>query len=339
MRIKSFFIGSLLGDGSFAKKSENHNTYCVFKHASDQYEYLAWKWELLEDNGFINPKSKGIRKVNIKEGSCFPNYQNQYTFSTRSMEELNQYKGMKCEEIVENFDEFSLAIWYLDDGSTCGKTSKISCGSKSEEFCECLVNKINSFGFDAYLYHHPTNPMKNSIVIPARNFEKLKSLVCKYVPSSIDVVKRKFHIKTVIKIKYTNDGIERLVKIDGDKSDWVDMRASETVEMNAGDFKIIPLGVAMELPEGYEAYVLPRSSTFAKWGIMMVNSMGVIDNSYCGDNDIWGFPALAIRRTVINAGDRICQFRITKNSEPIDFIEVESLGNEDRGGYGSTGTR
>lgn len=121
--------------------------------------------------------------------------------------------------------------------------------------------------------------------------------------------------------------------------DWIDLRAAETVEMKAGEFKIIPLGVSMELPNGYEAYVLPRSSTFAKWGIMMVNSMGVIDNSYCGDNDIWGFPALAIRRTVINAGDRICQFRIAKNSEPIDFIEVESLGNEDRGGYGSTGTR
>lgn len=142
-----------------------------------------------------------------------------------------------------------------------------------------------------------------------------------------------------IKIKYHTNTVDKICHIDGDKSDWYDLRAAETVEMKAGEFKIIPLGVSMELPDGYEAYVLPRSSTFAKWGIMMVNSMGVIDNSYCGDNDIWGFPALAIRRTVINAGDRICQFRIAKNSEPIDFIEVESLGNEDRGGYGSTGTR
>lgn len=119
--------------------------------------------------------------------------------------------------------------------------------------------------------------------------------------------------------------------------DHIDLCAAERVEMKAGEFKIIPLGVAMQLPEGYEAHVLPRSSTFKRWGILMTNSMGIIDNSYCGDNDIWGFPALAMRDTVIEAGDRIAQFRIVKKMPPVQFQLVDKLGNEDRGGFGSTG--
>ena len=119
--------------------------------------------------------------------------------------------------------------------------------------------------------------------------------------------------------------------------DHIDLCAAERVEMKAGEFKIISLGVAMQLPEGYEAHVLPRSSTFKRWGILMTNSMGIIDNSYCGDNDVWGFPALAMRDTVIEAGDRIAQFRITKKMPPVQFQLVDKLGNEDRGGFGSTG--
>lgn len=138
-------------------------------------------------------------------------------------------------------------------------------------------------------------------------------------------------------IKYHNPNIEKIQKtINGD---WIDLRAAERVEMKAGDFKIIPLGVSMKLPEGYEANIVPRSSTFKKWGILQTNSYGVIDNSYSGDNDIWGFPALAMRDTVIEEGDRICQFRITKRMEPVEFIEVEHLEGEDRGGFGSTGTK
>ena len=110
--------------------------------------------------------------------------------------------------------------------------------------------------------------------------------------------------------------------------DWCDLCAAERVEMKTGEFKIISLGVAMQLPEGYEAHVLPRSSTFKKWGILMVNSMGIIDNSYCGDNDIWGFPALSMRDTVIEAGDRIAQFRIVKKMPPVQFQLVDKLGNE-----------
>ena len=139
-----------------------------------------------------------------------------------------------------------------------------------------------------------------------------------------------------IKIKYFSDEIERLDYIDG-KSDWIDMRASEEVTLKAGEFKLIPLGVAMQLPKGYEAHLVPRSSTFKTWGIIQTNSMGVVDCSYCGDNDMWRMPVYAPRDTQIHINDRIAQFRIVKNQPQIDFVEVESLGNDDRGGFGSTG--
>lgn len=141
-----------------------------------------------------------------------------------------------------------------------------------------------------------------------------------------------------IKIKYFTDKMERLTYIDG-KSDWIDMRAAEDVELKEGEFRLIPLGVAMELPQGYEAHVVPRSSTFKNFGIIQTNHMGVIDESYCGDNDQWFFPAYALRDTQIHEGDRICQFRIMEHQPAITFEEVESLGHEDRGGHGSTGRK
>ena len=140
-----------------------------------------------------------------------------------------------------------------------------------------------------------------------------------------------------IQIKYHNKNIEKIQKIA--EGDWIDLRAAEHVEMKAGDFKIISLGVSMKLPDGYEANIVPRSSTFKKWGVLQVNSAGVIDNSYSGDGDVWGFPALAMRDTVIEEGDRICQFRINKRMEPVEFVEVDHLEGEDRGGFGSTGTK
>lgn len=140
-----------------------------------------------------------------------------------------------------------------------------------------------------------------------------------------------------IKIKYHNKGIEKMTQIPN--GDWIDLRAAETVAMKAGEFKLISLGVSMKLPDGYEAHVVPRSSTFKKWGVLQTNSMGVIDNSYCGENDIWRFPALAMRDTVIEEGDRICQFRIVKKMEPVEFVEVEHMDDADRGGFGSTGTK
>lgn len=138
-----------------------------------------------------------------------------------------------------------------------------------------------------------------------------------------------------IKVKYFTD-IEPLQQIEG--GDWIDLRAAEDVEMKAGDFRLIPLGVAMELPEGYEAHAVPRSSTFKKWGVIQTNHMGVLDHSYKGDNDQWMFPALAMRDTVIHKNDRICQFRIVENQPNLNFITVDHLENPDRGGFGSSGS-
>lgn len=141
-----------------------------------------------------------------------------------------------------------------------------------------------------------------------------------------------------IKIIYHNQNIDKIVNIEN-KSDWYDLRAAETVEMRAGDYKLISLGVSMKLPEGYEAHVAPRSSTFKNFGVLQTNSFGIIDNSYSGTNDVWRFPALAMRDTVIHEGDRICQFRIMKKQPQIEFVEVNELDEMDRGGIGSTGTR
>ena len=142
--------------------------------------------------------------------------------------------------------------------------------------------------------------------------------------------------KETIRIKYQSDAIEKLTYIEG-KSDWIDLRAAEDVVMKKGEFKLIPLGVAMELPRGYEAHVVPRSSTYKNFGIIQTNHQGVIDCSYCGDNDQWFMPAYAIRDTEIHVNDRICQFRIMENQPKLVFDEVEHLTNADRGGHGSTG--
>ncbi len=139
-----------------------------------------------------------------------------------------------------------------------------------------------------------------------------------------------------IHIKYFSDAIEKLDYIDG-KSDWIDLRASEEVSLKAGDFALIPLGVAMELPKGYEAYLAPRSSTFKNWGLLQTNSIGIVDGSYCGDNDMWRMPVYATRDVTIHINDRIAQFRIMENQPKIRFEEVTALENQDRGGFGSTG--
>ena len=139
-----------------------------------------------------------------------------------------------------------------------------------------------------------------------------------------------------IKIKYFSDEIEPLEYIGG-KSDWIDLRAASEVTLKAGEFKLIPLGVGMELPKGYEAHVVPRSSTYKNFGVIQTNSMGVIDETYCGDNDQWFFPAYALRDTVIKVNDRICQFRIMEHQPTIEFTQVEHLNQQDRGGHGSTG--
>ena len=139
-----------------------------------------------------------------------------------------------------------------------------------------------------------------------------------------------------IKIKYFTDKIEKLAYIDG-KSDWIDLRASEEVTLKQGEFALVPLGVAMELPKGYEAHIVPRSSTYKNFGIIQTNHQGVVDCSYCGDNDQWFMPVYAVRDTHIECNDRICQFRIMRNQPPLRFIRVERLDGPARGGFGSTG--
>ena len=139
-----------------------------------------------------------------------------------------------------------------------------------------------------------------------------------------------------IDIKYHAD-IHPLEKTE--KGDWIDLRVAEDVELKKGDFKIISLGVSMKLPEGYEAVVIPRSSTFKHWGIIQTNHFGLIDNTYCGDNDIWMFPALATRDVLIEKNSRICQFRIQKKMEDVEFETVEHLEAIDRGGFGSSGVK
>lgn len=139
----------------------------------------------------------------------------------------------------------------------------------------------------------------------------------------------------IISIKYFDNEIDKIQKID--KGDWIDLRAAETLELKAGEFKLIKLGVGMILPDGYEAHIVPRSSTFKNYGIIQTNHMGVIDNSYSGDNDQWMFPAYALRDTVINKNDRICQFRIVEQQPTVTFCEVDRLNDTDRNGFGSTG--
>lgn len=139
-----------------------------------------------------------------------------------------------------------------------------------------------------------------------------------------------------IKIKYHNPDLAKIEKIE--VGDWIDLRAAENVKLSTGEFKLINLGISMKLPEGYEAHVVPRSSTFKTWGILQTNSMGIIDNSYSGTNDIWRFHAYAIRDTEIKVNDRLCQFRIVKKQPKVELIEVDKLDDTDRGGFGSTGT-
>lgn len=141
----------------------------------------------------------------------------------------------------------------------------------------------------------------------------------------------------ILKIRYLTNKIEPLRYIGG-KSDWIDLRAAEDVHLKAGQFRLIPLGVAIKLPAGYEAHIVPRGSTFKSFGVLQTNHMGVVDESYCGNNDQWYFPAFAFRDTVIHMNDRICQFRIVAHQPALEFEEVEHLDSPDRGGFGSTGT-
>jgi len=141
----------------------------------------------------------------------------------------------------------------------------------------------------------------------------------------------------IVKVKYFNKEIEKLSR--KKVGDWIDLRAAEDVTLSKGEFRLLPLGIGMILPDGYEAHIVPRSSTFKTWGIIQTNHMGVIDNSYSGDNDQWKFPAYATRDTTIRKGDRICQFRIVENQPEYEIVTVDKLNDENRGGFGGTGRK
>lgn len=138
-----------------------------------------------------------------------------------------------------------------------------------------------------------------------------------------------------IKIKYFNHQIDKIKKFN--LGSWIDLRSAINVRLKAGEAFLIPLGVGMKLPEGYEAHIVPRSSTFKNYGIIQLNHMGVVDSSYSGDNDQWMMSVYALRDTEIHMNERICQFRIVKEQPEIEFVEVDHLGNVDRGGFGTSG--
>lgn len=138
-----------------------------------------------------------------------------------------------------------------------------------------------------------------------------------------------------ISVLYHDKELERLEKIS--KGDWIDLRSAEDVVMKAGEFRLISLGISVQLPKGYEVHIVPRSSTFKNFGVIQTNHYGIIDESYCGENDIWKFPAYALRDTEIHKNDRICQFRLFEHMPTIEIDEVDHLDGEDRGGFGSTG--
>lgn len=177
----------------------------------------------------------------------------------------------------------------------------------------------------AFNFYKANENLKAENEIIKREYEKIiiKNQIDKFVPRLIR-----------IRIKYF-DPICKIEKIE--KGDWIDLRCREDLSLKKGKSGMIKLGVAMELPKGYEALIAPRSSTFKNYGIIETNGIGIVDNSYNGDGDEWGMPVYATRNTFVPRGERICQFRIIENQPEIKFEEVETLGNEDRGGFGSTG--
>lgn len=168
---------------------------------------------------------------------------------------------------------------------------------------------------------------------PLEHFEECE--FSRYNSAEIDARYQLMFPEKTIKIKYFDPDLDPVVF----KGDWCDLRSAEDVDMKAGEFRLIRLGVGMILPDGYEAHIVPRSSTYKNYGVIQTNHMGVIDNKYSGDDDEWLFPAYALRDTHISKNDRICQFRIMENQPDIIFETVEHLNEESRGGLGSTGKR
>ncbi len=138
-----------------------------------------------------------------------------------------------------------------------------------------------------------------------------------------------------LKVKYHDSELIKLEQVEG--SDWIDLRSATDIEIEQFESKKISLGISIEIPIGFEAHIAPRSGTFDKYGIIMTNGLGIIDNKYKGNEDIWGMNVWAVRKTKINKNDRICQFRIIEKQPNLIFNEVDDMNNENRGGWGSTG--
>lgn len=205
---------------------------------------------------------------------------------------------------------------------------------KSDFYLTVNVQDNNGFTFSPF--YNP-NDRHNNLVYKevVKNYNNfMDSLVSKKILVDDSGEHIMNNVKT-IRIKYFGKNVKKLEKFT--KGDWIDLSSTEDITMKAGEFKLIRLGIAMELPKGYEAHIVSRSSTFKNYGIIQANSIGIIDNTYCGDKDEWMFPAYALRDTTVRKNDRICQFRIVENQPPIHFEEVDVLGNKDRGGIGSTG--
>jgi len=177
-----------------------------------------------------------------------------------------------------------------------------------------------------------TNKCNNCLPSVTVGHHSLNTSAAGYKPWEIPIERY-----LTIKIKYLAEEITPLSHIEGQKSDWIDLRTAKEIVMVKGEFKLIPLGIAVELPKGYEALVIPRSSTYKKFGIMQANSMGVIDEFFCGDDDEWHFPALSTQYVKIPKNTRICQFRIIEHQPRVFLQTVKHLGNNNRGGFGSTG--
>ena len=232
---------------------------------------------------------------------------------------------------VKAWDGESRKHFFDDYCAECSDFKNKACRGCYEEEDPCFHKREYKNLFDYSCQELGASTEKNfcaiCIDIAAQNGMKMWELFDKYMGDNAIMQ---------ISIKYFSQDLKKLEPIAG-KSDWIDLRAAEDIVMKAGEFRLIPLGVAMKLPVGYEAHVVPRSSTFKNYGIIQTNSMAVIDNSYCGDNDQWRLPVYATRDTEIHFNDRICQFRIMKNQPKIQFNETESLDGVDRGGFGSTG--
>jgi len=225
--------------------------------------------------------------------------------------------------LADVLGKYGITVYPVPDGDT-----KLITGDRQVGYLSCVTSVAS--GMKSYVVH--VDGMGNGIAVEDGpdlpvDVDYLDKMLAEHFANAD---------KKTITVQYLNDTVKRL-KVNA-KGDWVDMYAAETVELKKGEHEFIHLGVAMRLPEGYEAHLVPRSSTYKKWGIIQANHVGIIDNSYSGPNDWWKMSIIAMRDTVINKDDKICQFRIVERQPKLTFVEGKMEG-EDRGGFGSTGSK